>query len=841
MVKASTLSEFISRTETAYADKTAFVWRPVFRKEGFTYQEIGRMARQVACLLQARGVRQGDPVILWDINSPYWVSAFFGCQIIGAVAVPLMIQNTPEFVLRIREVTGAKVILKSQLVQLDTDALCLDLIPELKKGTLHDTPEAAVVNPGDPAEILFTSGTTGTPKGVIIKHSNILSNLEDIEKLELILPSDRLLSILPLAHSFEQVASLFTAQALGLTVSQAVSLSGSHIRMIMAEDQPTVIVAVPEFLKLMIAQIEAKAEEQGRGDKLQKLFQLGPKIPMPLRRRLARQILARFGGRLRLVVSGGSALDPAVGDKWEAMGVMVIQGYGATECSPVISANTIADRSSASVGYPLPSVQVQLAEDQEILVKGPNVVDGYYNRPEETAARFKDGWYYTDDLGQYDDKGRLYIKGRKKFLIVTPGGENVYPEDIENELNKQPEVKDSAVLAWEPDGRFEIHAILLPKLGASIPDPGEFTQRVNKTLQPQQRMHGASVYDCEDFPRTVTRKVKKNELKDWLKARAEGGGKADLVVEVGAIERAIAKAAHLSPEKILPEMKLESDLKMDSLGRVTLVGIIEEDLGVALDESQITAETTVADIHRKVMQREQKQEVYEFNPRPTLPATRFKRLLLQRLLVWPVTNLFAPMKVIGRENLEGLETPALFFPNHISPADPLIVLKALPSGFQTTTASAAAADLLYEDARFSKYRGILETIGFMYPFAREGQIKSSIQYTARLMDRGFNILLFPEGRMSRDAKLLPIKAGIGLIAVEMRAPVVPVTIEGAEKIVPPDSHGLVVPKRSRVTVTFGKPIHFEEGVAYDQAANRIFQVLAEMLGPEKVSLAENIP
>lgn len=841
MIRASTLSEFISRTEMAYADKTAFVWRPVFRKESFTYAQIGRMARQVACLLQANGVRQGDPVILWDINSPYWVSAFFGCQIMGAVAVPLMIQNTPEFVLRIREVTGARVILKSQLMQLDTDAHCVDLIPELKRGVLPDMPGAVEVNPDDPAEILFTSGTTGTPKGVVIKHSNILSNLEDIEKLELVLPSDHLLSILPLAHSFEQVASLFTAQALGLTVSQAVSLSGSHIRMIMAEDRPTVIVAVPEFLKLVIAQIEAKAEEQGRGARLQKLFHLGPRLPMPLRRRLARQILARFGGRLRLVVSGGSALDPVVGDKWEAMGVMVIQGYGATECSPVITANTVPDRSSASVGYPLPSVQVRLAEDQEILVKGPNVVDGYYNRPDETAARFKDGWYYTDDLGHFDEKGRLYIKGRKKFLIVTPGGENVYPEDIENELNRQPEVKDSAVLAWEPEGRFEIHAILLPKPGVAIADPAEIIARVNKTLQPQQRVHGASVFDGEDFPRTVTRKVKKNELKDWLKARSEGGSGVDLVVEVGAIERAIAKAAHFPPEKIRPEMKLESDLKMDSLGRVTLVGIIEEDLGVALDESQITAETTVADIHRKVMQREQKQEVYEFNPYPALRSTRIKRLLLQRLLAWPVASLFAPMRVYGRENLEGLETPALFFPNHISPADPLLVLKALPAAFQTTTASAAAADLLYEDARFAKFRGILETLGFMYPFAREGQIKSSIQYTARLMDRGFNILLFPEGRMSRDARLLPIKAGIGLIAVEMRAPVVPVTIEGAEKIVPPDSHGLVMPKRNRVTLTFGKPLRFDEGEAYGQAATRIFNALAEMLGPEKVSETENIP
>ena len=833
MVQARTLAELIAGAEKQYGERPAYIWRPGFRAVRFTFAEVGRAARQAAALLEREGVGKGDRVLLWAVNSPYWVAAFFGCQLKGAVAVPLMIQNTPEFAARIAEFTEAKLILKSPIRQVEVAGVrSIDLEAALAGASGEAVFAPGDPDPEDPCQILFTSGTTGMPKGVVLKHRNILANVRDIEPLGIVHEGDHLMSILPLAHAFEQVASLFTAMNYGLTVTQAASLAGLHIRMNMAEDHPTILITVPEFLKLAMQQIEVKAEEGGRGEKLAKLFHLAPRLPVFLRRRLARPILERFGGRLHTALAGGAALDPEVGCKWEALGVAAIQGYGATECSPVISTNRPAGHKISSVGPPLPSVEVRIAEDGEILVKGPNVVDGYYRRPEETAERFRDGWYYTDDIGALDGDGHLHIKGRKKFLIVTPAGENVYPEDVENELNHEPEVKDSAVLAIHPDGRFEIHAVLLPKADAVL-NAEAVVERANRRLQPHQRVQGVSVWEGEDFPRTATRKVKKNEVKAWLERRATRASGPDLTVPVGAVERAIAQASGLPAERILPTMRLESDLKMDSLGRVTLVGVIEEELGVVLDEGQLGPDSTVAEIKQMVDRRQQKEERYEFNERPLRPWARLLRTVAQRLFFFPYLRWLGRPEVSGLEHLRDLQGPVFFLPNHLSAIDGGVVLEALPARFRSATAIAAATDVFYEHTAIRRYSRLAELLFNVYPFDREKQVKSSLQYTGRLMDRGYSIMLFTEGRMSQDGKLQEIRAGAGLVAVEMGAPVVPVALTGTAGVVPVNVEKVVRPRRGKVRILFGEPMRFAPGTPYEEAASQIRRAIAELLPPDR--------
>ncbi len=833
MIQAGTLAELIERAAGLYPRNVAYIWRPLYRARRFTYADVYSMARGAAALLEDNSIGPGDRVVLWAVNSPFWVAAFFGCQLRGAVAVPLMAQSSPDFVSRIAGITGASAVFRSSALIADMGGIPVfdveQAVPRDLKEPLEPPPR---LEPDDIAQVLFTSGTTGNPKGVPLTHRNLLSNVRDINRLELIRPGDHLMSILPLAHSFEQAASLFTSIALGLTVTQAASLSGPHVRMNMVEDRPSVLVSVPEFLKLAMGQIEARASETGAAANLERLFRIGPKLPFWLRRALARPVLRNFGGRLRLAISGGSALDARVGQKWEALGVRVIQGYGATECSPVITANSLEDNLLSSVGKPLPSVEVKLADDGEILVRGPNVVAGYWNRPDETSERFRDGWYYTDDLGEWDGGGRLHIRGRKKFLIVTPAGENVYPEDIEGELCEEPEVRDAAVLAWQPGGVFEIHAVLLLTPEHAGADARAIAERVNARLQPHQRVQGTSVWDSEDFPRTVTRKVKKNDVRAWLETRASGAAPVS-TVPAGAVERAIAQITGVPAEQVLPDMRLEADLKLDSLGRVTLAGAIEESTGLVLDEGQIGPQTTVADIRERLSKREQKQERHAFNEAPLTPWGTAQRAVWQKALIWPIASYFAPTTVTGLQHLDGLNGPVLFCPNHISPIDAAVVLRALPARFHATTAVAAASDVVFDNPAYGRYSGLLERSMNVFPFEREGQIKSSLQYTARLMDRGFSVLLYPEGRISTDGKLGEVLAGAGLIAVEMGAPVVPVWQSGTDGVVPASAVTFVRPKRHPVRISIGEPLRFLPGCPYDSAAREIRGSLESLSGMER--------
>ena len=827
-IEAQTLAELIEKAAAVYGDRPAYTWRPGLRALRFTYAEIHQLARRGAALLEANGVRAGDKVVIWAANSPYWVAMFFACQLKGAAAVPLMVQSTPDFVLKIAELTEARLILKSPTRRLSGSRVpVVDL--ETALASAHSN-EYTPGNPGPetPCQILFTSGTTGTPKGVVLKHSNILANAQSIAALDLVRKDDHLVSILPLAHSFEQVASLFTAMAMGLQVTQCASFAGPHVRLNLVEDRPTLLVAVPEFLKLVMQQIEARAAEEGRKSSLDLLFKLGPSLPMSVRRALARPILKRLGGRLRMLISGGSALDPAVGRKWEAIGVYVRQGYGATECSPVITACSMDVTDHSSVGRAVSGVQVRLADDGEILARGPNVVDGYYQRPEETAERFRDGWYYTDDIGAFDERGWLHVKGRKKFLIVTPAGENVYPEDVEAELNAEPEVRDSAVIGWKKDSRFEIHAVLLPRPGVALDDPQSLVERVNRRLQPHQRVQGVSVWDTEDFPRTPTRKAKKAEIEAWLAHNQAPGTTPDLAVLVGAVEGCIAKATGVPASQIRPEMKLEADLKIDSLGRVTLIGVLEEDLGAVLDESQIGPGTTVADLKQMVQQRGNSESRYDFNPGPLSLTARTIRAVGQRLLVWPVAAWLGPMEITGSEHLRDLVGPVLFCPNHTSPIDAAFALRALPARFRSRTAIAAAVDVLYEHPSFRRFAGLAELMLNVYPFDRLHQVRTSLQYTGRLLDRGYSVIIFPEGHLERDENLGQIKGGAGLIAIEMGAPVVPMALTGVDRIIAPDTSGFGLPRRSRVRVAFGAPLRFSSGEGYQEAADRLFAAISAL-------------
>jgi long-chain acyl-CoA synthetase len=511
---ARTIPDILLQARARHGSRPALALRDPARGFSWTFDEVVAFAAGTARWLRAQGVERGDRIVLWGANEPAWGGTFFGALLLGAVVVPLDARSAPEFAARVAERTRARlqVLGATQTPVRGVAAARFADLPPLERGL---EPPAPVAGEDDLAEIVFTSGTTGTPKGVMITHRNLVSNVRSMIEVVPIQPSYRLLSLLPLSHMFEQAVGLGAALSGGASVVYISTLRPDTIFEALGAERITTILAVPQVLQLFLSAIEREARRSGRERVFRLLQRVAPLVPFNLRRRLFAPVHARLGGKF-LFFCGGAYLDPAVARAWENMGVKVVQGYGATEASPAIAANSLAHRNLRSIGKPLTCNEVRLAADGEIQVRGPNVTPGYWEDPLATAAAFEDGWYRTGDLARQDAEGYLYLIGRKKNLIVLASGENVYPEDVENLLLQQPGVRDAVVLGLtRPDGEVEVHAVLL----ASDPDAiAAAVKAVNRRLAIHQRVRGTTLWPDDDFPRTLTLKARRPEIEARVRA-----------------------------------------------------------------------------------------------------------------------------------------------------------------------------------------------------------------------------------------------------------------------------------------------------------------------------------
>ena len=588
----STLVEFLRKRVDAHGPRDALLFKPGFRYQRWSYDRLWRESGQVAALLQSRGLAKGDQVVIWGPNSPQWVLIFFGCLRAGVVVVPLDLRSAPDYVERVVSRITPKLAFTSRFTpKNDADLGLPEITFEELEGAIHGLPEPAPVDvePDDLAEIMFTSGTTGDPKGVMLTHRNLTANIEGISQYITCDTSSRLLSILPLSHMYEQMGGLLAVLYFGASVTYPTSRQPTVLARTMRERRITTMLLVPQGLELLMNGIEREVRRQGKEALWGKLLKLAGKTPFGLRRRLFGRVHRQFGGKLDFIVSGGAALDPELGRKWELLGVKIIQGYGATEASPVISNHTINERRPDSVGRPLPNVEVVISDEGEILARGENISPGYWNAPEQTAETFQDGWYKTGDLGYFDDEGFLHIRGRVKDMIVLPSGQNVYPDDIQAVLNRHPNVTDSAVVGLPRGSGVEVHAALILN---DAEDAEPIVAWANGQLAEQQRVRGFTVWPDEDFPRTHTLKVRKPVLIDRLlgnvapvetaaPSRPAASGAGSQQGARGLVD-IVAEVAMLDTSAVEPDMTLGEDLNLDSLGRVELLSAIEADLGVYL-------------------------------------------------------------------------------------------------------------------------------------------------------------------------------------------------------------------------------------------------------------------
>lgn len=542
----STLLDILDDAVASFGDRPALsLRRDDGSSESWSFRELDTRSRAVARRLRSLGLEPGDRMLTWSPSTPALPAVYFGAMRAGVVIVPLDLRMSPDAIERISEKAEAKrLAIGSGRDAPDPREARLERFPTSSVEDLAAPPDpdwpvdwAADVaawprpNPGDLFEVIFTSGTTGTPKGVMLTHANIVGTVEAAHNA--IPPQEhRLVSLLPLSHLMEQAVALFYAMTVGADVLYVRSRNPRVIFEAIRDHGVTTMLVVPQILDLFWSAIEREVDRSGRRTAFERLRRIARRLPYGVRRILFRRVHRQLGGGLNLFVCAAAFLPPAVQQEWEDLGVVVMQGYGATECGPA-SATSKKDHGLGTVGRTIDPVEVRLADDGEILVKGPTVFQGYWRDPEGTAAAFTaDGWYKTGDIGRYDDAGHLLLMGRKKDIIVLPNGLNVYPEDIENAL-RTAGIRDSVVVETRP-GRIE--AVVLAPGRPVVPggdpsksavegfhrDPAEVRAEIdqlvkaaNRTLAQAQRVEAWRLWPEADFPRTHTLKVKRDRIRAW--------------------------------------------------------------------------------------------------------------------------------------------------------------------------------------------------------------------------------------------------------------------------------------------------------------------------------------
>jgi long-chain acyl-CoA synthetase len=431
------------------------------------------------------------------------------------------VRSQEDLLLRIEQQTEPKHLLlgKEQLASLKTGNHPPHTLFEELDAKLADLPpgESAGVGPApdDIAQLVFTSGTTGSPKGVILTHKNIVSNTRMTQTRVPPTPQHRVLSLLPLSHMFEQTTGLFTPLSGGASITYISTLRPDVIFTAMQTHRITNMSCVPQVLQLFRDGIEREIRKQGKQQTFARFHALGGRLPMPMRRLAFRTIHQRMGGEFDFFAVGGAYLDPDLALWWEALGVRVVQGYGMTEASPIVACHWLSKRNARSVGKPAPGVEMQIAEDGEVLVRGDNLSPGYWQNPVATAEAFIDNWYHTGDLGTFDADNWLYLRGRKKNIIVLPNGMNVYPEDVEHALQADMRLRDAVVLGVERGQDCEVHAVLLLARGADG-QAAEVVRGANQHLAAHQQIRRHTVWPEDSFPLTPTLKVRRADVAERL-------------------------------------------------------------------------------------------------------------------------------------------------------------------------------------------------------------------------------------------------------------------------------------------------------------------------------------
>ncbi len=834
-----------------------------YRMERWTYARVGGVARSFAASLEQRGVAPGDRVLLWGENCAEWVAAFFGCVLHGAVVAPMDQAASADFAMRVAQTVDAKMIVHSRALdagKIGRPEIVLEELTDVEWRGAEATSVRFDARPGEQAtqrkrsdavEIVFTSGTTAEPRGVVLTHGNILANIEPMEaqiqkylKYERFFHPLRFLNLLPLSHVFGQLMGMFIPPLLGGTVIFLDTMSPAEVSRAIKRERVTALVSVPRIIESLEGQMEREIEAAGRREKFEQNFARADGEHFLRRVWRFRRIHRRLGWKFWAFISGGAALGEKVEVFWNRLGYAVIQGYGLTETTSLVSVNNPFRVGKRSIGKLLPGMEMKLSADGEILVCGENVAAGYWQGRKLEPVAGEQGWFRTGDLGELDAEGNLYFKGRRKNVIVTPAGMNVYPEDLEAALRKQPGVKDCVVVGIERNGNAEACAVLLLEnaVADAAADAAKIVERANESLAEYQWMRRWMVWKEPDFPRTPTQKPMLPRIREAV--AKESGAKATagsaIVMsnggqEAGSLGELIARVTGRGGN-VSGDANLEQDLQMSSLDRVELMSALEEKYQVDLSEMKFAEAKTVGELEKLLREPRARPQTHEFSRWAQRWPVTWIRLGVYYALTWPATMLLARPEIRGRENLRGVRGPVLVVANHVTSVDVGCVLAALPGKFRHRLATAMEAERLWGMRHPSGMGWFLRMVNRMdyflvialfnvFPLPKQTGFRESFAFAGELADKGWNVLVFPEGERTKDGKVGRFRGGVGLLATKLDLPVVPVRIDGlwelAQARLAGRSSRLKPVPRGAVKVTIGKPVRFAGDKDADEIAREL--------------------
>jgi long-chain acyl-CoA synthetase len=807
--------------------------------------------------LRDAGIGEGDVVGLIAPNGAEWIEAFLAVLRVGAVAMPLAEQLGSEELGRILAHSGARHAIVSarhaRRLESFVEELGLDLLLVKAEGPLERAeppPDARWLDdlaggdgaglpplePGQVAALLYTSGTTGTPKGVPLSHRNLCTNVEALLQAELASPADRVLLPLPLFHTYPLTVGLLAPLAVGAAIVLPAGITGPAIMHALKDSRATIMIAVPRLYEAMLDGIRRRLRERGLiGRAFERLLELSVGVRRRTGWRLGALLLGplrrQVGPDLRLLASGGARLEPDVAYRLEALGFEVLTGYGLTETAPILTFNPPGRARLETTGLPVAGVELRIdaaegaeANQGEIVARGPNVFRGYFENPEATAESFTaDGFFRTGDLGYVDDDGYLRIGGRSKELIVLSGGKNIFPDEVEKVYGASGLIKEMAVL--EQDGRLV--GLFVPEQD-SLQDarPEELRQQVRREVErlspqlPSYARLGDLAVTARALPRTQIGKLKRHELPAIFEQAKAGDLAEDQAVELSEADQGLIDTPpagdvwawlneRFEGRRLTPDSSPQLDLGLDSFDWMSLTMELEERFGVRLSEEALARVATLRDLLGEVLEAapgdtaagprepeglEPEQERWLEPQGPALRALARVLFELNRI----VMRVLFRLRTDGGERLPG-SGPFLIAPNHVSYLDPFAIAAALSWAELQQTYWAGWTGLLFR----GPLTRLFSRASHVIPVDPRRGLTSTLALGRGVLARDLVLVWFPEGQRSRDGRLQRFLPGAGWLIDKTGAAVVPAHISGAFEALPP---GAWLPRPKRLEVRFGAPV-----------------------------------
>jgi long-chain acyl-CoA synthetase len=832
-----------------YEEQIAVVTHRGNRRYSSTYAQLAELSARCAHAYDQLGLQPGDRVLLWGNNSVEWVAAFFGCILRGIVAVPLDAAGSLELAQRVvgevqpRLLAGDPVLLQ----QLDPRIPRLGFAGLAAGLPAPDYGPVAGLSRDTPLQIIFTSGTTGEPKGIVHTHGNVLASLDPLEKemgkylrYERFVHPLRILHTLPLSHVFGQFMGLWVPPLLVAEVHFEDRLQAGRLVNLLHQERLSVLAAVPRVLDLLRAHMEAEfpglstSLAAARGEPIWKRWWH------------FRALHRLMGFKLWAFVSGGATLPADLESFWTLAGFALIQGYGMTETTALVTLNHPFKIARGSIGKPLAGREVKIGPDGEILVRGDSIASQVWQHGglQPRDPEYDLGWLATGDLATRNAEGDLVFAGRKSDVIVTSAGLNIHPQDLEAVLRRQPALRDCLVVTYDSATGPSPAAVLIAD-GADDILQGA-VEGANRGLAAFQQISYWLRWPQAEFPRTSNGKVLRRQVQRWVQQSLAGGGAttegpADRLVEV-------LRQVGASKQEVASSDRLAEDLHLDSLAMVQLQSSLETRFGLELDDEAWGQVHTVGELRGLLQQNVpgpaaggrqaensaplvaeapskgvqpplpvvgRGREGAVFPRWPWRPSVRWLRVSFLEAIARPLVWLLLAPRIAPRA---GLARPSLLIANHLTAVDVPVILYALTSNDRAHVAIAMSGQLLsgWRRGKAERHRlasaftplayWLVSALFNVFPLPRGAGLRQSFAHAGEAMDRGYHVLVFPEGRRSSDGRLQPFEPGIGLLAQESEVPVQPILVQGLKR-----QKGEKWPDRGTVSVRLGEPLTLNPG------------------------------